>query len=1037
MPEERHPDASFRPAFEQLLADWRSVLDRVRDEAGRAGTLLEERLGEADSEGDYEAVRGRVSEVRKAGTRTLQALESLRRRHAELYAEWRAERRYEHEVLDRRVDELAALIADRPWEAAQQWLDEVFDALDALEWSAVDRFAGAEIPWPSTLQPAARRIGDALRQWKTGDHETGRELLRELAEQRLEGWERVLSPRLRSRAHRLAAWVALRRLRQPEEAGRHLTEAIELFPYEGRMHAERAAYYLSIGKLDLAATDAQHAVELATDDAAGYLELGIWAELRADFDDADELYRKALRLLPTLDVVHLHTRAALLDPPGRLLIAAAERLLEANRPRDALELAERALSADLRGSELHPQAAAHRLRSIALERIPHPRTPEASAAAAEAGKLYLWNGDVGMAIEQFERALALDGDSEEVGWLLADARVSTSLPLGSRMPDEALVAEARELWEGWAAKVGLPKGDTSWAYLTRAIIADLATQQAGADRLSGVWQALMYVEKAIVHDDVDAQRWGYAAQYLRYAGLRALAFEAADRGYRLGSGDRQVLVERLPLLAGLGKLEEAEEAAQLLVTMFGNDPWVSAARAWLALRTKRETRYREALALLDLPLAAGNDPSWYYELRALCRTALGDADRARQDMLKLLAAAPPIDGTTKCRLAAAAVAVGEPADAARWLEEAQADPTSRPVICQSVAGFAQLAEDELDAAAALLVDAAEHADSAVELEDMLELTRARLAMLPADADRAAARGRVVDDLERGTVAQRIQWLQDHPPDPDAELVEQLERHRDTELIRTTLLAIRGRRLLHAGRYADADQAYRELIGSQFEPEATLGLTKAIWALASEQAAEGNSDGVRRLFDQLNALRGVSVAETAIAVASALERHGAYDDARAELVRAIDAARDQSELQELHQRAGGLALAANDLEGSAQHFTTALESARACGDAVRIGQSEVRLALLAVHQHDHAAVATHLVAAARAWREAGAIDPHVALVGELRGLVERRRGGSWGVAAGEALRLVEDAAKPHHDGGSASASALEPLRRELDGDAARS
>jgi tetratricopeptide (TPR) repeat protein len=1023
------PDATNGRLFDQALADWRAALERVSREADGAGALLEERLEGADSEGEFEAVRARVSELRKTGARTVHALESMLRRHAELYMEWRAERRYEPEVLDRRVEELAVLVADRPEQAGQQWLAEVFDALDALEGSAVDRFASADVPWPPALRPGARRIGDALRQWKSGDHETGRELLEALAEQGLEGWERVLGPRLRSRAHRLAAWVALRRLRRPDEAGRHLSQAIELFPYEGRMHAERAAYYLSIGQLDLAATDAQHAVELATDDAAGYVELGIWAELRADFDDADELYRKALRLLPTLDVARLHTRAALLDPPGRLLIAAAERLLEARRPADALELAERALTADLRGSELHPQAAAHRLRSVALERIAGGGTPEAAAAAAEAGKLYVWNGDMGTAIEQFERALALDGESEEVGWLLADARLSTSLPLGSSMPDAALVAQAREHWVQWAAKVGLPKGDTSWAYLTRAIIADLATQQTGADRLSGVWEALMYVEKAIVHDDVDAQRWGYAAQYLRYAGLRALAFEAAERGYRLSAGDRQVLVERLPLLADRGKLEEAEEVAQMLVTMFGNDPWVSAARAWLALRTKRETRYREALELLDLPLAAGNDPGWYYELRALCLTALGDAERAREDMRRLLASAPAIDGTTKCRLAAAAVAVGDMDDAGRWLDEAKADPTSRPVVCASVAGFVQLAEDELDAAAELLGNAAQHAESAVELEDMLELTRARLAMLPAGADQAAARARVVDALERGTVAQRIQWLHEHSPDADAELAERSRRVPDVELIRTTLGAIRGRRMLQAGLPEDAELAYRKLIGSPFEPEATLGLTKAIWALASERSAAGDSDAVRRLFDQLNALRGVSVAETAIAVASALERQGAYADARTELVRAIEAARDPSELQELHQRAGGMALADDDVEAAARHFTTALESARACGDPVRIGQSEVRLALVAVHQRDHTAAATHLVAATRAWREAGAFDPRVALVGELRGLAERGRGGSWAGPASEALRLVEDVVKPY-DGGATSTPALEALWREL-------
>ena len=52
--------------------------------------------------------------------------------------------------------------------------------------------------------------------------------------------------------------------------------------------------------------------------------------------------------------------------------------------------------------------------------------------------------------------------------------------------------------------------------------------------------------------------------------------------------------------------------------MFGNDPWVSAARAWLAIHSAGESRYSLGLARLELPIAGGNDPSWYYEMRALC-----------------------------------------------------------------------------------------------------------------------------------------------------------------------------------------------------------------------------------------------------------------------------------------------------------------------------------------------------------------------------------------------------------------------------------
>ncbi len=1032
---ERHQVPTSARAFEQLLQNWRTALRIVPEEATFARDLLDGDLQDADSEDDYERARARIAEVSDIGSQAMAEIEAMLQRVGELRAEWRAARRYEPSVLDRRVRDLAAKVAERGIAGAQEWLHELFDALDALEWAAVEGLAEADIRWPDPLAPGARRMRDALRQWQAGNHTSGRQLMCDLAADQLEGWHEVLGPMARSRAHRLAAWVSLRRLRDPAEAEKHLTEAIDLFPYAGRMHAERAAYYLSIGDLDRAAMDAQHAIELAADDAAGYMELGIWAELHGDFEDADELYKRALKLFPTFELARLHSRAVLMDPPGRLLIVAAELLLAAKRPAEAAQVAARALTADLRGTELHPQAAAHRVRSEALGRLGPEHVHDAATAAAEAGKLYLWNGDLETAIGQLERALRLDGQAEEVGWLLADARIARSLPLGQTTPDQALVHAARSEWDRWAREVGPPRADTSWAYLTRAIIADLATQEPRSDRLSGIWEALLFVEKALVHDDVDAQRWGYAAQYLRYVNLKALAFEAAERGYRLGAEDRQVLAERLPVLANRGRLAEAEEVGEQLVAMFGNDPWISAARAWLALHSDRGTRHEEAMSLLELPLAEGNDPSWYYELRSVCHVAMGDVEAARDDMNGLIRDSPPIDGTTKCRLAAAAAVLGAREQAQRWLQEAEADPTSRALTCLTAKALIRAVDGELEGAAGALEEAAAEAESVVDLADIVELTRTRLALVDwRDATSRERVAQILDEFEKAVVPDRARCLEALEPDPDQELADALAKHGQSEampgLIRTALLAVQGRRHLHEGRFRAAVDTYESLIGSGFEPEATLGLTNALRALASELAHAGKASLVRQLYDRLNALSEVSPAETAIAVASAYERGGAWAAACDELERALPAARDEGERQELHQRAGGLALADDDLERAGDHFTMALESARECRDGARIGQSEIRLALLALLERDQPGAAAHLLAAVRAWRQAGALEPGSVLMGELRGLVDRPRGGGWRIAAVEAKRLVELVLNPDVD-----SSALDPsfalLRRELD------
>ena len=614
----------------------------------------------------------------------------------------------------------------------------------------------------------------------------------------------MLDPGLRSRAYRLAAWVALRRLKRTDLAEQHLGTALEIWPYAGRMHAERAAYFLSIGDLDRAATDAQRSVELAQDDAAGYLELGIWAELSGEFEDADQFYRKTLALLPTYDIVRLATRVSIMDPPGRLLTRAAEMLLTAGRPRDALRVAEQALHADQRGPELHPQAAALRVRCRALQEMTDHSPGEAAVAAIEAGKLYAYNGDVRTAIELFERAEELDGGLDDVGWLLADARLTTSLPLGATTTDQTVVARARETWERSADKVGLPGAGSSWAYLTRAEIADLGTQHPEANRLAGIWEALQYVEKAILHDSVDAQRWGYAAQYLRYVHLDELALEAVERGYELSSGERKVLAERLAQLMFRGRFVEADRVAEDLGRMFGNDPWVSAARAWIAIHSDLPTQYRDGLVLLELPIAGGNDPSWYYEMRALCHLGLGEIGLARGAYRDLLSRALAVDGTTKCRRAVAAVAAGDLERAAHWSGEAWRDPTSRPVTCLTTDAFLAFGRGEPDPGVELLGQAVERASSVVELHDVVELTLLRLRLL-GDRDALAGMCERVESLATGAVRERERSLASNAMTADQELADALaacEANEDAPLvIRETLLAVTARREAHEAGFA--------------------------------------------------------------------------------------------------------------------------------------------------------------------------------------------------------------------------------------------
>ncbi|HEV2787178.1 MAG TPA: hypothetical protein VGV67_12350 [Solirubrobacteraceae bacterium] len=1009
---DRPENAQAQAELRRLVEDWREALGGIERDASAARPLVDQALGDASAADEFHDVAQMLRSVSRRATRVAGAVDRLATHVRRSSADWEAERRYDPGEVHKLRDQLAAEMSADPGVVARRWVGELFDALDSSRWDVVE-VLDCDLGWPEGMRAGAQHVRSGLAGLRRGDYESAVGALEALGRGGIEGFEDALTPALRSRANRLAAWIALRRLADRERALRYIDQAVEVYPRGGRMQAERAAYFLFVGDFKRAAADAQAAIELASGYPAGYLELGIWAELTGDFSGADDLYRRGLDLMPTFEIARLHTRAALLDPPGRLLLAAAQRLLELGQPDRALEIANEALMVEVRGPDAHPEADVHRVRSRALEASRSGSDREAAVAAMEAGRLYLWNNDLNRAVDELARANQLDESLAETGWLLADALLSTSFPLGETLPNQGSVSGARDRWDSWSRRVGQPRRETSWAYLTRAIIEDLITQRPGADRRAGVWVALTYVERALIHDEVDAQRWGFAAQYLRYARLEELAFEAVSRGYELSTVDRQVLAERLPLLANQGDFVRAESAADELVQMYGHDPWVDAVRAWLAMHRER---FDQALALLELPIAEGSDPAWYYDMQALCHLALGDVEAARAAYGALRDAAPPVDGSTKCRLATANIVLHDHERAAAWLRDARDDETTPSGEYLVASALAALAADDHRAATEQLRDAVAGANSAVEATDITTNTRRRAAAL-GDGEPLNARQATVAAVEREVVAERIAALEADPPTPDAELREALHDHdrggcgQALGPAETALLAVAARRQVHAGELDDAISTYERLRESSLEPEATLALTRTLRDARDRHAAQGAVDDVKRICARLAELGATTPVDTALAVADALRVAGRLEEAREHVAPAVVRARDDAERLRLERRLGALSVELGDLAGAEEHFRAALTSASASDGAV-VGQVELRLAVVARLAGNEAAATAHLQEALRAWAAAGALDAGAALLEELRGLRERE----WSRVAAEALDWIEstlaDNAAPH-------------------------
>ena len=239
------------------------------------------------------------------------------------------------------------------------------------------------------------------------------------------------------------------------------------------------------------------------------------------------------------------------------------------------------------------------------------------------------------------------------------------------------------------------------------------------------------------------------------------------------------------------------------------------------------------------------------------------------------------------------------------------------------------------------------------------------------------------------------------------------------------MAAKARRDAHAGRLSEAAAAYQELLGTRFEPEATAGLTRILGRLAGQQAAAGEVQQVKELTERMTALGHVSRAEVATTVASALEQSGRRSQAREQLEAAIATATDDRERTKLHQRAGGLALAEDDLDDAAEHFQAALEIAR---DVRRARPHRPGADQDGAHRHPARRSGGRARAPARGGarveggrgRRAGGSAPRASCTGcgacaAVAGRMQRA----------ERSKMVEQAVDP-----KGSPAELEPLRREL-------
>ena len=996
----------------RVLARWRRAVDKLsEDELADAKSAFEEDLRDAEFADDYAVARRTLRELASRAEAGAKRLRKLADYVTTLQDDWAARRRYTEAGLVALVDELTVTFGTDPIAGARHWLTELFDAIRLREYAAARTIATGEFAFADEQASGAERIERDLNAWLDGNEEAGLDLLDALARANVEGWKKIIDVPTRTRAHRLAAWIALRRLGAQPLAASHLDDALELDSLEGPNNAERASLHLFSGELERAAPVAQRAIEFAPSDPSGYVALGAWAELVDQFDEARDLFGRALDRMPVHMIATIPRRASILDPPGALLLAAAERLLRADRPDNAVEAADAAFQMGVLGPTSFPEADAFRVRSRALEKTRRGARKEAASAAVEAGKRYLWNEQIDEAIEELSRARKLDDSIAEAAWLLADALTVKSFPSGAAVPDDELVELARSEWEKAEKKFKPPAGALSWAFLTRAAIAGLASYAPGRDRTLGSFEAILHLERALVHDEGEPRRWGLAARHMRACGLDNVGLEAVERGYAVGPSDAVVLSERLTLLASVNRLAEAARAAEEWRALYGEDPWVSGILAWIAYH---EDRPQDALNLLEPWIALDAGPTWSYGLRINSRLALGDVEGAREDSKALLERSQPIGLAAGVQIALAQATLGDRDHAREVLGETLSNATAWATNSDYLFAkfFLAMLEDDVDAGEELLREALRNAPTMGDVDTTVKAAKHRLLLTD---EKGRERREAAVERAIGVAAARRAELETNPPSADQELSLALANDvgasgSDLEIPTAALLAIRGRRLFQEGLWLDAAADYERLRWPLFEPEASVALERALTNATSERTAARDVVAVIEIQEKLERLGLTDAVQAGLAVAAAMEADDKRDDARAHLTRLLERDSRDARIHEVHQRLGELWLRSGDLEEARASFQTALEIASSRHDFGRCAELEARLWVLSLAASGEQAGEEHLRAALDAWSSAGAYYPAGPLEADLHGL-SQPADGSLAEAVQEALTYLKERLEP--------------------------
>ena len=693
------------------------------------------------------------------------------------------------------------------------------------------------------------------------------------------------------------------------------------------------------------------------------------------------------RLVPNL-VSTLGRGATFIRRTGLLNLTCAARLASLADVDGALGAFREALAAGIAGDDSYPGAYVWELRTELLAMLGEP-IADIGRASFEAGKRHLSNHNLKRAVSNFRIAASARPPIPEAGWQLAEALRRSAHQSIDGAADARLLRQAQDEWQEWR-KLGAPDRASSWAYVSRALIALSLAEAQRADPGPASWEAVFLSEKALVVDRQNTFAWRISLQSLRALKLFRLALESADSGLALSPEEIYLRRMRILLLADTGQLDEAVE---LLEGIPDTEEWEEYSHSELRASSYFRTGHaKEALACVE-PLVVRQQPSrWLLYLRAECHASLGRLDEAIDDVRRMLDIRE--DPTIYDQLLEAwAYAVLGNLDAATYRLDALSryEETVNGDLRIAAAASCAAARGDMSAVARVVGEAIAARDNEFDVAEIARTIRITAA-LHAHACHAPA---VAKDVLQQVASALARWRLP-PTGPGAaerELTGAVEKHQEDQpgsLARLALAAMSARRLGSSGKLDDAANAYAGLQSTDFEPEATIALCATLGESLDVAIARGEVREASELFERLHELNHAPVPFVELVIADAHAAAGRLAEAIALVAGVAPKAVSPSDRLAVYEQLGDCAFRGGQTGLAATSFTKAAEAAKQLSDVTRSAQLHARLAAVSAVGGEGAAVSRHITEALNQLQKDGAADASVTLHAEISRLGQSLR-----------------------------------------------